>query len=115
MRTLSAGTVLMEEGSVGRSFYLLLDGSVKITKKNWALSKLNAGISIGEMVYLQPGKNVRSATVVAETNITVLKILGASLHEASAELQSCFDKAFIKMLVGRPIATNLQLSEWDMK
>jgi serine/threonine protein kinase len=115
LRTLDAGTVLMEEGSVGRSFYLLLDGSVKITKKNWALSKLNAGVSIGEMVYLRPGKNVRSATVIAETSITVLKILGASLHQASAELQSCFDKAFIEMLVGRLIATNLQLSEWDVK
>lgn len=115
LRTLDAGTVLMEEGSVGRSFYLLLDGSVKITKKNWALSKLNAGVSIGEMVYLRPGKNVRSATVIAETSITVLKILGASLRQASAELQSCFDKAFIKMLVGRLIATNLQLSEWDVK
>ena len=76
LRTLDAGTVLMEEGSVGRSFYLLLDGSVKITKKNWALSKLNAGVSIGEMVYLQPGKNVRSATVIAQNNITVLQILG---------------------------------------
>lgn len=115
LRTLDAGTVLMEEGTAGRSFYLLLDGTVKITKKNWALSKLKAGVSIGEMVYLQPGKNVRSATVVAETGITVLKILGASLHQASAELQSCFDKAFIKMLVGRLIATNLQLSEWDVK
>lgn len=115
LRSLDAGTILMEEGTVGRSFYLLLDGSVKITKKNWALSKLNAGVSIGEMVYLRPGKNVRSATVVAETGITVLKIQGASLHQASAELQSCFDKAFIEMLVGRLIATNLQLSEWDIK
>lgn len=115
LRSLDAGTVLMEEGTAGRSFYLLLDGTVKITKKNWALSKLNAGVSIGEMVYLQPGKNVRSATVVAETAITVLKIQGASLHQASAELQSCFDKAFIKMLVTRLIATNLQLSEWDVK
>jgi hypothetical protein len=30
-------------------------------------------------------------------------------------LQSCFDKAFIKMLVSRLIATNQQLSEWDMR
>lgn len=115
MRTLERGTVLMEEGSVGHSFYLLLDGTVRVTKKNLALTRLRAGVSIGEMVYLQPGDNRRSATVTAETAISVLKIKSASLQQASAELQSCFDKAFIKMLVTRLIATNQQLSEWDVR
>lgn len=115
IRTLGRGTVLMEEGSIGRSFYLLLEGVVKVTKKNLALTKLHAGVSIGEMVYLQPGKQVRSATVTAEKEISVLKIKSASLQQASAELQSCFDKAFIKMLVTRLIATNQQLSEWDLR
>ncbi|MEO7105594.1 MAG: protein kinase [Rhodoferax sp.] len=115
IRTLGRGTVLMEEDSIGRSFYLLLDGVVKVTKKNLALTKLRAGVSIGEMVYLQPGKQTRSATVTAETQISVLKIKSASLQQASAELQSCFDKAFIKMLVTRLIATNQQLSEWDLR
>ncbi|MES2947297.1 MAG: protein kinase [Pseudomonadota bacterium] len=113
LHDLDAGTILMEEGTIGGSFYLLLEGSVKVSKKNWALTKLNAGVSIGEMVYLQPGNNVRSATVMAGTAVTVLKIQGESLRQASAELQSCFDKAFIAMLVSRLIAANLQLSEWD--
>lgn len=115
IRSLDAGTVLMEEDSVGRSFYLLLDGVVRVSKKNLALTKLRAGVSIGEMVYLQSDSNIRSATVVAETAVSVLKIKSASLHQASAELQSCFDKAFIKMLVTRLIATNQQLAEWDVR
>lgn len=115
LHKLEAGAVLMEEGTSGKSFYLLLEGTVRITKNSLALSKLKAGVSIGEMVYLRPEKNVRSATVIAETKVSVLKIQGESLHKASAELQSCFDKAFIKMLVTRLIATNLQLSEWDVK
>ena len=115
IRTLDRGTVLMEEGAVGSSFYLLLDGVVKVSRKDLALTKLHAGVSIGEMVYLQPGKTIRSATVAAETEITVLKIKSASLQQASSELQSCFDKAFIKMLVTRLIATNEQLSEWDLR
>jgi serine/threonine protein kinase len=115
IRALDRGTVLMEEGSVGSSFYLLLDGVVRVTKKNLALTKLRRGVSIGEMVYLQPGENLRSATVTAESRILVLKIKSASLQQASAELQSCFDKAFIKMLVSRLIATNQQLSEWDVR
>ncbi len=115
IQSLDRGTVLMEEGSIGRSFYLLLDGVVRVTKKNLALTKLHPGVSIGEMVYLQPGENLRSATVTAESGILVLKIQSASLQKASAELQSCFDKAFIKMLVSRLIATNQQLSEWDVR
>jgi hypothetical protein len=70
-------------------------------------------VSIGEMVYLQPDNKVRTATVTAETEIAVLKIQGASLRRASAELQSCFDKAFIKILVTRLEASNRQLAEWD--
>lgn len=115
IRSLESGTVLMEEGTVGRSFYLLLEGVAKVTKRGLALTKLRAGVSIGEMVYLQSDSNVRSATVVAETAVSVLKIKSASLRQASAELQSCFDKAFIKLLVTRLIATNQQLSEWDVR
>lgn len=114
IRSLERGTVLMKEDSVGRSFYLLLEGSVKVTKKDLALTKLKAGVSIGEMAYLQPGENVRSATVTAETDISVLKLKSISVRQASIELQSCFDKAFIKMLVTRLIAANQQLSEWDL-
>jgi serine/threonine protein kinase len=114
IRKLERGTVLMKEDSVGRSFYLLLEGAVKVTKKDLALTKLKAGVSIGEMAYLQPGENVRSATVTAETDISVLKLKSISVKQASVELQSCFDKAFIKMLVTRLIAANQQLSEWDL-
>lgn len=114
IRSYERGSVLMKEDSVGRSFYLLLEGSVKVTKNDLALTRLKAGVSIGEMAYLQPGENVRSATVTAETDISVLKLKSISVKQASVELQSCFDKAFIKMLVARLIAANQQLSEWDL-
>jgi serine/threonine protein kinase len=115
IRALESGTLLMEEGTVGQSFYLLLEGVVKVSKRKLALTRLRAGVSIGEMAYLQADENLRSATVIAESKISVLKIKSASLRQASAELQSCFDKAFINMLVTRLIATNQQLSEWDIR
>ena len=112
--SLEPGTVLMKEDSIGRSFCLLVDGTVRVTKKGMALTKLKAGVSIGEMAYLQSAENVRSATVTAETDISVLKINSLSLQQASVDLQSCFDKAFINMLVTRLIASNQQLAEWDL-
>lgn len=114
VRALERGSILIKEDSVGRSFYLLLEGTVKVTRKDLSLTRLKAGVSIGEMAYLQPGENVRSATVVAETDISVLKLKSVSVRQASVELQSCFDKAFINILVTRLIAANQQLSEWDL-
>ncbi len=111
---LQRGAVLMQEGARGESFYLLLDGRVVVSRKGWALSTLSAGVSIGEMVYLQAGQHVRTATVVAETDIVVMKIQGASLRQATSEVQASFDKAFIKILVARLIATNGRLAEWDI-
>ena len=70
-------------------------------------------VSIGEIVYLQPEHNIRTATVRAQSNIIVMKIRGESLRKASSEVQACFDKAFIKMLVHRLVAANQQLAEWD--
>ena len=111
---LPKGSVLMREDTLGQSFYLLIAGKVNVTRKDWALTTLSAGVSIGEMVYLQPEKNKRTATVMAATDIVVLKIQSASLREAPAELQSRFDKAFIRILVQRLIQTNRQLAEWDL-
>jgi len=110
---LPRGTVLMREGSPGDSFYLLVQGRVSVSRKGWSLSSLEAGVSIGEMVYLQPENKVRTATVTAESDIVVLKIRSESLKQASDELQIRFDKAFIALLVKRLIATNQQLAEYD--
>ena len=113
-KALSRGSVLMKEGSKGESFYLVLDGSVSVSRAGWALCTLSAGVSIGEMAYLQVMKTVRTATVVADTDIVVLKIHSLSLRQASADLQASFDKAFIKILISRLIATNRQVAEWDV-
>ena len=111
---LPKGALLMREDTLGQSFYMLIAGKVNVTRKDWALNTLSAGVSIGEMVYLQPEKNKRTATVTAATAIVVLKIQSASLREAPAELQTRFDKAFIRVLMGRLISTNRQLAEWDV-
>jgi CRP-like cAMP-binding protein len=110
---LVAGGNLMVEGDLGGSFYILLEGSVVVVRNDAVLSTLSQGVSIGEIVYLQPEHNIRTATVRAQSNIIVMKIRGESLRKASSEVQGCFDKAFIKMLVDRLVAANQQLAEWD--
>jgi serine/threonine protein kinase len=114
IHSLAAGGTLMQEGATGESFYILLEGTVVVTRKDCVLCNLREGVSIGEMVYLQPEDNIRTATVKAQTDIIILKVQCTSLRKATAEVQASFDKAFIRMLVTRLIATNRQLAEWDI-
>ena len=113
-RRLERGTVLMREGTPGDSFCILIEGQVGIRRQNWQLCTLDAGVPFGEMTYLRPEAPVRTATAVAESEVPVLKVRNPALRGASETLQSCFDKAFIKLLVGRLVATNEQVAEWDL-
>ncbi|GAB2534859.1 MAG: protein kinase [Giesbergeria sp.] len=113
-RRVPRGTALMREGAPGDSFCILIEGQVGIHRQNWQLCTLNAGVTFGEMTYLRPESPLRTATAVAESEVLVLKVRNPALRGASEALQSCFDKAFIKLLVGRLVATNEQVAEWDL-
>ena len=108
------GKVILQEGLAGDSFYVLVEGQVSITREGWHLSTLGPGATLGEMTYLQPDHRVRSATAVAQTDALVIKVPNPALREASADLQSRFDKAFIKVLVSRLAATSKQLGAADL-
>ena len=108
------GKVILQEGLAGDSFYVLVEGQVSITREGWHLSTLGPGATLGEMTYLQPDNRVRSATAVAQTDALVIKVPNPALREASADLQSRFDKAFIKVLVSRLAATSKQLGAADL-
>ena len=105
------GSILMEEGSPGDSFCVLLEGQVVICKQGRVLSTVEAGVTLGEMTYLQPDKPSRTATAIAETDVVLLEIKNDALRHASDELQNRFDKAFIQLLVRRLSQTTKRLGE----
>jgi CRP-like cAMP-binding protein len=61
------------------------------------------------MAYLRRDEPKRTATAVAETAVLVLEIRNDALHRASEELQICFDKAFIDLLLHRLVDTTGEL------
>ncbi|MFZ1498461.1 MAG: cyclic nucleotide-binding domain-containing protein, partial [Giesbergeria sp.] len=113
-RRVPRGTVLMREGTPGDSFCILIEGQVNITRQGWQLCTLERGVSFGEMTFLRPDAPIRTATAVSESEVLVLKVPNPALRGASDTLQSCFDKAFIKLLVGRLVTTNEQVAQWDL-
>jgi CRP-like cAMP-binding protein len=64
---------LVEQGRLGHEFFLILDGKASVRKNNRKTADLAPGQYFGEMALLDRGP--RSATVVAETPMTLL-ILG---------------------------------------
>jgi len=104
-----ADTVLMEEGAIGDSFLLLLQGNVRVMREGFKVATLEPGVTLGEMAYLRRDEPRRTATAVAETAVLVLEIRNEALHRASEQLQICFDKAFIDLLLHRLVATTSQL------
>ena len=76
-KSFKKGEIIMKEGDVGKSFFKLLEGKAGVyadyAKKNpFRLGFLNAGEFFGEMAILE--ESPRSATIVAETAVTVAEI-----------------------------------------
>lgn len=66
------GTEIVTENDDGHSMYIILDGTVAISKNAHELTELGAGDFFGEMSLFLDKK--RSATVTAKTKVKALKI-----------------------------------------
>lgn len=65
-----AGRVLCEEGSVGREFFFIVDGTAAVRRGNRKVATLGPGKYFGELSLLD--RRPRSATVVSETPMKLL-------------------------------------------
>jgi CRP-like cAMP-binding protein len=60
-----AGTVLCQEGSRGREFFVIVEGKAKVTRANREIATVGSGDFFGEMALLAHAN--RTATVTATT------------------------------------------------
>ena len=96
-----AKTVLLREGEMGDAIYILVEGGVSVTRNNRLLNTLSSGDCIGEMAYINHRKMPRSASITANTEITVMKITHAQLGQLSDRCQLHFNQAFLCTLADR--------------
>ncbi len=109
-RPFPANNVLIKEGDVGDSFFVLAQGTVKISRGKRLLNVLGTGDCIGEMSYLAQKDAPRSATVTTATDSIIIKIRAADLSSASASCRQLFDRKFLETLVERLDTANQQLA-----
>lgn len=71
--SIEAGRTVVEEGSVGREAYVIVEGEAVVQKNGTEVATLGVGAHFGELALLDGGP--RTATVVARTPLRVL-VLG---------------------------------------
>ena len=75
---LKAGNVLTKQGEMGLEFLLLVEGSARVERNGKVIARLTSGDFFGEMSLID-GKP-RTATVIADTPVTLLAIHRRSFH-----------------------------------
>jgi serine/threonine protein kinase len=94
-------TVLMREDEMGDAFYIMIEGSVSVTKSGRLLNVIRGDDCFGEMAYISGRVVPRSATVTAGTEVTVMKILPTRLAQLSDHCQLHFNQAFLRVMADR--------------
>jgi CRP/FNR family cyclic AMP-dependent transcriptional regulator len=106
------GSMIIEEGTVGDWVYVILEGSAKVRKKtpkgSVTVDTLKEGDVFGEMGFLEGGKRLRSASVVASGDVWVGVLDGEKLTRDFEELPSNL-RALVRSLVLklREVTTNV--------
>src|SRR5665213_1803191 len=68
--TVPAGKILVEEGHIGQEFFIIVDGSAKVSRNGKKVATLGPGDHFGELALLD--RRPRSASVTSETDLDVL-------------------------------------------
>ncbi len=104
------GAAILKDGEPGDYFGILVTGEARVMRKLRLLSLLKAGECVGEMAYLGEAGNLRSADVVAATDVRMIKISVKALEIASEICRLKFDRTYLRILVERLAAANSKLS-----
>lgn len=92
------GTIIME-GEVDKAFYVVIEGSVEISKGGRFIDVLTTGDCFGEMGFVSGRR--RTATVRARGRVTIMKVQAPLIERASLTCQLRFHKLFLHTLIER--------------
>jgi eukaryotic-like serine/threonine-protein kinase len=102
------GQVIVREGDVDTTFFVILNGTVRVIKNNRKIADLPKGSCFGEMGAFT--KTPRTAHVVAREPCIVLKLDLKLLERESPDLKLKFYQVFIETLISRLEITTKRLS-----
>jgi len=104
---IASGNVMVSEGDIDDSFYIILSGRAKVQRNGKDLALIKKGECFGEMAFLS-GES-RTATVKASTDCTLLKISRILLEKSPERVQLLFLQRFSLTLLRRLSVSNIQI------
>jgi CRP-like cAMP-binding protein len=98
--TVRAGKVLTKEGAPAHEFFVVLDGTVDISRRGKRVATLGPGDFFGELAMI--GKRPRTATATASTAATLLVVAHREFISLLADHPSIRDKVLraVATLIG---------------
>lgn len=106
-----AGTQLIGENDPGYSFFVLVRGQMRVTRKGTLLAIRGAGECLGETSFLRRSGQRRFRTMEAVTDCAVIEFDPDLLWLASAECMRHFHEAFLATMAERLTAAEGALAE----
>ena len=100
-REVSDKVTLIKEGDKHRTFGVIISGFVEVSIEGRSLCRLGSGEVVGEMAYLHPSDDKRSATVVTLEPTLFLEINSSALDLASEELLERVRKTLLANVLAR--------------
>jgi len=107
---IKAAEYVLRDGEVGQSFYILAQGTVRVTKQGRLLSLLHKGDCFGEMAHLTENNPQRSTDVITKNDVLLIEINPEALARATTGCRFQFYSAFLRMLVRRLAVANTRIS-----
>lgn len=83
---LREGAVLTREGSSGREFFVLIEGTVRVTRSGRKIAELGAGDWLGEIALLT--SSPRTATATATTPVRILVVTDRAFKRVVEQMPS---------------------------
>ena len=80
----ASGTPLAREGKLGAEFVVIVEGTASVSKKGATVATLGPGQWFGEIALLDE-KHLRTATVMADTDMVVEVMVGQKPPKAEAD------------------------------
>ena len=109
-RRLPRQTVLVREGDVGDSLFILAEGEAKVTIQGKLLNVLRAGECFGEMAYVRGDAAARGATVEATTDALAVALPRSAVEQLSIACQLHLTRALLRAMADRLTFANERIS-----
>jgi serine/threonine protein kinase len=99
MTDYAAGEEIVKEGEMDDRFYILVNGKCAVERHGKTLGSMDSGDCFGETSYVRGAR--RTATIKADTEVSVLRVSSTLLEQVSAACQLRFNRVFLRALVSR--------------